>query len=128
MAKYRMNKISGFLRLSRALSDENRVRILMCLQDGELCLCQIINLLGLAPSTVSKHMAVLRDAGLLESRKDGRWHSYRMMDREASSVTRSTILWMVDALDGDETINEDARKLEGVLRKDKEDLCECYKS
>ena len=60
--------------IARALDNESRLRILMSLQAGELCLCQLIELLGLAPSTVSKHVELLRVAGLVDRRKDGRWH------------------------------------------------------
>lgn len=66
------------LAVTKALSDPNRVRALMALQAGELCVCQVIELLGLAPSTVSKHMAVLCQARLVETRKEGRWVFYRL--------------------------------------------------
>ena len=68
------------LRVFGALSDENRVRMLLALRHGELCVCQLIELMGLSPSTVSKHLSILRDAGLLDSRKEGRWVYYRMAD------------------------------------------------
>ncbi|GIW77819.1 MAG: hypothetical protein KatS3mg104_2882 [Phycisphaerae bacterium] len=48
-----------FLNITKALSDETRVRALLALREGELCLCQIIEMLGMAPSTVSKHMDLL---------------------------------------------------------------------
>ena len=61
----------------KALADENRVRVLLALGAGELCVCQIVELLGLAPSTVSKHLSILKQARLVESRKEGRWMFYR---------------------------------------------------
>lgn len=51
----------------KAVSDENRVRLLMALSEGELCVCQLIEFIELAPSTVSKHMSILRGANLVES-------------------------------------------------------------
>ena len=68
----------------KALADENRVRILMALGPKELCVCQIVELLGLAPSTVSKHMAILKQARLVDSRKEGRWMFYRLAEEDAS--------------------------------------------
>jgi DNA-binding transcriptional ArsR family regulator len=50
------------LSITKALSDENRVRILIALSHGELCVCQVIELMKLAPSTVSKHMSILKQA------------------------------------------------------------------
>ncbi len=70
--------IDHFTAIAQALSDSNRVRALLALRKGELCVCQIIELLGLAPSTVSKHMSVLKQAGLVASRKDSRWVYYRL--------------------------------------------------
>ncbi len=52
----------SFMAITKALADENRIRILLALDGRELCVCQIIELLGLAPSTVSKHMSVLSQA------------------------------------------------------------------
>ena len=66
--------------VTKALADESRVRILLALEAGELCVCQIVELLQLAPSTVSKHMSILKQARLLESRKEGRWMFYRLAD------------------------------------------------
>ena len=60
-----------FMNITKALADENRVRMLMALRGGELCVCQITELFGLAPSTMSKHLSMLFQAGLVESRKDG---------------------------------------------------------
>ena len=66
-----------FMAIAKALADENRVRLLLALQKQELCVCQLIELIGLAPSTVSKHMSILRQARLVEARKEGRWVYYR---------------------------------------------------
>jgi DNA-binding transcriptional ArsR family regulator len=52
---------------------------------GELCVCQIIELLGLVPSTVSKHMSILKQAGLVENRKEARWMYYRLPKKEAQT-------------------------------------------
>jgi len=54
------------LAIAKALSDESRLRALVAVKDGELCLCQIIQVLDLAPATVSKHMNLLQQAGLVE--------------------------------------------------------------
>ena len=56
----------------KALGDESRMRAILALRGRELCVCQIVELLKLAHSTVSKHMSILREAGLVQSRKIGR--------------------------------------------------------
>jgi len=70
------------LAITKALSDGNRLRVLMTLtHHNELCVCQIIELLALAPATVSRHMSVMQNARLVESRKKGKWVYYRLPDR-----------------------------------------------
>ena len=72
-----------FMNITGALGDETRVRTLLALRKGELCVCQITELFGLAPSTVSKHLSILYQAGLVEARKEGRWMYYRLPGKEA---------------------------------------------
>lgn len=61
-----------FIMVVKALADENRVRALLALRDGELCVCDIIELLDLAPSTVSKHLSILRQARFIDEKKDAK--------------------------------------------------------
>jgi len=117
-----------FLAVAKALSDENRVRALLFLESGELCVCQIIEMLGLAPSTVSKHMAVLLQARLVESRKDGRWVYYRLAGADAPPCARQAIAWAKACLKDDTTVRADAKRLRTVRKTDREDLCIHYRS
>ncbi len=116
-----------FLAVAKALSDRSRVRALMFLRGGELCLCQIIEMLGLAPSTVSKHMAVLQRAGLVLGRKEGRWTHYGLADRSAAPAVRSGLQWAKEALADEGQVVEDNARLEEVLAQDKESLCAHYR-
>ena len=120
--------MKDFLAITKALSDANRVRALMALADGELCVCQIIELLGLAPSTVSKHMAVLHQAGLVESRKDGRWIYYRLAEEPGLPCARTALAMTLESLARDERIRADARRLRSIRRMSREELCAHYRS
>jgi len=106
-----------FLEITKALSDINRVRILMALGKRELCVCQITEFLGLAPSTVSKHMSILDHARLVESRKDGRWVYYHLASGDTTYVVKNMLAWMIENLEKDKKINEDGKKLEKILVK-----------
>ena len=117
----------AFMSVAKALADKNRVRVLVFLGDGELCLCQVVEMLGLAPSTVSKHMAVLHQAGLVESRKEGRWMYYRLAAQGAPPCVRSAIRWVRQCLGKDPQVLADAKRLGKVCKMSKEDLCLCYK-
>ena len=115
------------LSITRALSDESRVRALLSVKDGELCLCQIIEVLGLSPATVSKHMNVLHQAGLVQRRKQGKWHYYRLAGAEASPPTKRALDWIVDGLRDDALVKRDSRKIRQVRRQDLKELSACYR-
>lgn len=114
--------------ITKALADESRLRTLMALRQGELCLCQLIDLLGLAPSTVSKHVSVLQQAGLVEQRKEGRWHFYSLAGTESSAEVEEALKWAQQSLRDDPVILADAKKLEEVKQKDLVQLSACYRS
>jgi ArsR family transcriptional regulator, arsenate/arsenite/antimonite-responsive transcriptional repressor len=118
--------MQDYMAITKALSDETRVRALVSLADGELCVCQIIEVLGLSPSTVSKHMSILQQAGLIERRKDGRWHYYRLAGRGASPLARQALRWTLNALDGEKIVAKDAKALCCIRKQDREELTACY--
>jgi len=62
----------------KALSDESRLTILWMLEDRYLCVCEIQEALGLAQSTVSRHLMLLEEVGFVSSEKDGQWKNYRL--------------------------------------------------
>ena len=116
-----------FLDLTKALSDETRVRALLALREGELCLCHLVGLLELAPSTVSKHLDLLVRAGLVERRKDGRWAHFRLAGRGAPAVVRHALHWVREALAEDATITRDDQRLATLRCCDLKELSACYK-
>lgn len=111
-----------FLSMAAALSDPNRLRALMALERGELCVCRIVELLGLAPSTVSKHMALLKQAGLAKSRKQGRWIYFRLTDDKNTAAARFIQLAQ-ELLKTDATVRSDRNSLAAILRQSPEVLC-----
>ena len=115
-----------FLAVTKALSDENRVRAVMALHGGELCVCQLIELLGLAPSTVSKHMAVLHQADLVETRKDGRWIYYRLAGESRNLCAKAALTMAAGCLGGDGRIRNDAQRLRAIRKTSRDELCGHY--
>ncbi len=113
-----------FMAIAKALADENRVRLLLALQKQELCVCQLIELISLAPSTVSKHMSILRQARLVEARKEGRWVYYRLAGCGASPTVREALAWVRRSLAEESQVARDAARLEEILEMDPEALCE----
>ncbi len=109
--------------ITKALADANRVRVLLALQERELCVCQITELLGLSPSTISKHLSILHQAGLIESRKAKRWVFCRLPGKDASVSTREAIGWVQKSLGDDMQAIEDRRKLRQILKIDPSAIC-----
>jgi|SRR5271166_1692071 DNA-binding transcriptional ArsR family regulator len=112
-----------FMAITKALADENRVRVLLALEGGELCVCQITELFGLAASTISKHLSILYQAGLLDSRKDGRWMYYSLPAKGPSGPAREAIRWVARSLGEDPRRVEDAARLKKILAMDPVELC-----
>lgn len=116
-----------FLTITKALSEETRVRALLALRKGELCLCQIIELLDLAPATVSKHIDMLVQAGLVERRKAGRWCFFRLAGHDAPSQVKQMLKWTLEHLRDNPVCRNDARKLAQLRKIDLKELSACYK-
>jgi ArsR family transcriptional regulator, arsenate/arsenite/antimonite-responsive transcriptional repressor len=109
--------------ITKALSDPNRVRILLALRRRELCVCQITELFGLAPSTVSKHLSLLHHAGLIQSRKSERWVYYRLPDPTSPVAVREALDWVKKTLGKSTQAIADAKKLSKVLKTDLAVIC-----
>jgi DNA-binding transcriptional ArsR family regulator len=105
-----------FMNLTKALSDENRVRILLALSEKEeICVCHLIDLLDLAPSTVSKHLFLLKNARLVTARKDGRWMHYRLnKESGAPPLVKEALEWIVKSIGGDPVILADRDRLRNI--------------
>ncbi|MBP7831322.1 MAG: helix-turn-helix transcriptional regulator [Kiritimatiellae bacterium] len=106
-----------------ALSDIHRLRLLLALRRGERCVCQLIALMGLAPSTVSKHLSILRDAGWLASRKQGRWVYYRLAEPLPFPMFGTKAAPFFQALEKSPAAMADARRLRRIAEMDAEVLC-----
>lgn len=117
--------MKAFLGITKALSDETRVRALMSLREGELCLCQIIELLNLAPSTISKHMDLLRQAELVDRRKDGRWQYFSLATKSAPPEVRKALAWAIETLAEDTQIQADAKKIVAIRKKELTEVSVC---
>ncbi len=109
--------------ITKALADANRVRVLLALQAGELCVCQITELFGFAPSTVSKHLSILHQAGLVQSRKSERWVYYRLPDATAPIAVREALGWVHKSLAKADETKADAKKLKAILKTDLAVIC-----
>ena len=82
-----------FLKTMKALSDPSRVKIIKMLEQKEMCVCEIQAALGLAQPTISKHLKILEDAGLVQSTKEGMWVNYRLVNSVTATHTNDTSVY-----------------------------------
>lgn len=112
--------LGGLEAIGGAVAHRARLRILALLREGDVFVCQVRRVLTLAPSTVSVHMAVLRRAGLIAERREGRFVRYSLTAEEPlGSVVRELLYLVKD----DPQVTEDARRLEALRRIAIESVC-----
>ena len=104
----------------KALSDSNRLRVVAALvSEKELCACQIKELLQVTGATISRHMAQLIQAGVVESRKAGRWVYYRI----PPGFSRELLAWLKQEFDRSRIVQKDSIRLQEIGSCDKIALC-----
>lgn len=109
-----------FIKVMKALSDPNRVRLLKLLQKREMCVCEIQAALGIAQPTVSKHLKVLEAAGLVKREKEGLWVNYSLSDGGRSPYAASLLGNLRHWLEDDPEMRDLIARSGGLRR---EDLC-----
>ncbi len=109
-----------FIKVMKALSDPNRVKIIKMLQQRVLCVCELKAALDLAQPTVSKHLKLLEEAGLVESDKDGLWVNYRLTNGNSSPYAATVLGNLRHWLNEDRQIADLIEKLPSIRR---EDVC-----
>ena len=107
----------------KAAADPTRTRILKLLEAGGLCVCQVQAVMGLAPSTISKHLATLKVAGLVEDQRDGKWIEYRLAEEPRNPHAGSVLQLLRGQLARDPQVLADRRRLRAVKAIPMEKLC-----
>lgn len=109
-----------FIKVAKALSDANRVKMVKLLQRRVLCVCEIQAALGLAQSTASKHLKILEEAALITCSKEGLWVNYRLADGSANPYAASLLGNLRHWLEEDDQVKAMVKKLPDIRR---EKLC-----
>jgi ArsR family transcriptional regulator len=109
-----------FIKVMKALSDPNRVKMIKLLQHKVMCVCEIQAALGLAQSTASKHLKILEEAGLITYFKDGLWVNYSLADGTDSPYAANLLGSLRHWLDDDAGLAAIVEKLPTIRR---EDIC-----
>jgi len=105
--------MQDLLSVFKSLSEETRLRIVKLLEHGELCVCDIVAALDMIQPKVSFHLAVLKEAGLIKDRKQGKWTHYSIADTDM--FRRFLLLSTLERISA-ETVSEDTRRLKDFLK------------
>ncbi len=105
-----------FIKVMKALSDPNRVKMVKLLQRRVMCVCEIQNALGLAQSTVSKHLKILEEAGLITYLKEGPWVNYRLSDGGRNPYVSSMLGNLRHWLEDNAEVEALVARLSGIRR------------
>ena len=106
-----MRELTSF---GQAIADPTRVRILAALQRGELCVCELADALEISQSTLSGHLQVLRQTGMVITRKEGRWIYYSLDDRKAALIEAIFSHIQLD-IDSEPHLRRDSQRIERRL-------------
>ncbi len=100
------------IKFSKALSDEIRVRLLAMLRDNELNVGEVVQVLGMSQPRVSRHLKILHESGLLESRREGLWNFYRLAQSGVGLRFSDSISWLIE---NEDEVLADKRRVVEVL-------------
>jgi ArsR family transcriptional regulator len=105
------------IRQFKAFSDETRLRVLHLLLKGELCICELMEVLELTQSKVSRHMAYLKNAGLVKDRREGVWVYYSLTGPK-NKIHASQLRCLAECFEDDEVLKRDTARVM-TLRQEK---------
>ena len=104
------NGVNDLVSIAKALADQTRVRIISALLERELCVCELCDSLEVTQSTLSTHLQVIREAGLVSARKEGKWMYYEI-HQDAHSVIEALFKLFRSSLRSDAALRGDAQRL-----------------
>ncbi|HPD97847.1 MAG TPA: metalloregulator ArsR/SmtB family transcription factor [Synergistales bacterium] len=109
----------------KALADIQRIKIAYALSKGELCLCSLQEFLGLSPSTVSRHVSIMKQAGMVESRTDGKWRYFRLIPDIEKTPCGDLLGWLIKNIENDPEIVAQAEQVSLMLEQQPEKCSPC---
>ena len=109
-----MNLVLELVAIAKALADPTRIRIIAALRNGELCVCELVDALDIGQSSLSSHLQICRQVGVLTTRKESRWIYYSLSTRYAPLIEK--IFSELQTVRRDEQLHRDARRLKKRLQ------------
>ena len=111
-----MSEVEKSAELLQAVSDVNRLRILKCLQLRSACVCEIVQATGIPQPRVSRHLRILRNAGLVRTSRDGQWVQCACVGTEASPQVKALLDFVVNWVEDSAEVALDRQRLDKATR------------
>lgn len=112
------------IQIFKALSDETRLRILHLLHKQELCVCELMEILNMEQSRISHQLQILKNARLVNDRREGKWIVYSLNTRDDGSHNRDIFQLLKTALHREEIVEDDERRLRVCLKGGVRERCQ----
>ena len=111
------------VQIFKALSDETRLRILCLLSQHELCVCELVDILGMAQSRISHQLQILKSARLVNDRREGKWIVYSLNTQDGYAYHQQIFEILEKTLNQDQTVREDGDRLKLCQKKGVRERC-----
>jgi ArsR family transcriptional regulator len=108
------------LKVFKAVADKNRLRILKMLQQKKMCVCELSAVLGITLPSVSKHLSMMKDAGLLTDERNGQWIDYSLCEDKINRYAPVIQSYIKEWVNNDPIVKKDLKKAKYIKR---EDIC-----
>jgi len=104
------------VKVFKALADKNRLRILKMLQQKKMCVCELSAALCITRPSVSRHLSLMKDAGLVEDERNGPWIDYSLSEEKINQYAPAIQAYLKDWINDDPVIKEDSKKIKTLNR------------
>jgi DNA-binding transcriptional ArsR family regulator len=113
---YGDNTMRNLVKIFKALSDETRIRLLKLLQQRELCVCELMQALNMTQSRVSRNLGILKDAGLVQDRREGLWAHYSLNEDSFNVYAEPLLELLKEWANEDEAVIDDLKSLSKAVK------------
>ena len=107
----------------KALSDDTRLRVIKLLQERELCVCELMQVLDMSQPRISRHMSVLKNAGFVDDRREGKWVHYFLCNGTDNEDIKRILQSFSQMANDNKLVQEDKKKLKKALRLSEKKFC-----
>jgi len=108
-----MKKLANVI---KALSDETRLRVMKLLEEREICVCELMQVLNMSQPRVSRHLSVLKNAGLVDDRREGKWVYYSLCNKTDNEEVRTILKTMSKMANNNSVVRKDKMHLKKAVR------------